>query len=227
MAFRESFVPLKITAHLRTGVISDRWLPLDAILLYQASRQRFGVQCRTLAGGESESKDVSMPLAIVHSGKHDWYYACSWAQPQPWWVEEGHDYWNKRFDQNFAYLVNFGGKRGKVIIEKGRYKAYHTPVFYYVALQIEWYCVGDGAEIERLLSTVTHIGKKRSQGWGRVSQWEIEPCSEDWSVRRDGQLTRGVPMQDAGGKPFRLQHYGVRPSYYRRTNQMPLAMPGE
>ena len=27
------------------------------------------------------------------------------------------------------------------------------------------------------------------------------------------------------GKPFDMAYYGIRPSYYRRENQMPLAMP--
>jgi len=227
MAWRESFEPLRITAYLRTGVISDRWLPLDAILLYQASRQRLGPQRRTIPGGESEGKAVSMPLQIVHPGEPDWYYTCSWAQPQPWWIEEGRDYWNKRFDQSFAYLVDFGYRRGKVIIEKGRYKAYHMPVFYYAALRIEWYCIGDRTGIEELLSTVTHIGKKRSQGWGRVSRWEVESWPEDWSIWRDGRLMRGIPVQDVcdSDKAFHLQYYGVRPSYYRQANQLPLAMP--
>ena len=81
------------------------------------------------------------------------------------------------------FLVDFQGKRGKVIIEQGRYKAYHMPVFYRVAEQVEWYCVGDKARIEALLSTVTHIGKKRAQGWGRVIRWEVEPWPKDWSRR--------------------------------------------
>jgi len=225
MAWRESFEPLRVMAHLRTGVISDRWLPLDAILLYQISRQQFGPQAATLPGGEQESRGITMPLLIVHPGEPHWYYACSWAQPQPWWVAEAKDYWNKRLDSQFAYLLTRDCK--KVTIRKGRYKAYHMPVFYYAALRVEWYCVGDRAGIERLLSTVTHIGKKRSQGWGRVMQWEVEPVSENWSVWRDGYLMRGIPAQDVADtrQSFRIMLYGVRPSYYRRHNQMPLAMP--
>lgn len=224
MGYRETFESLRITAHLRTPVVADRWLPLDAILLYQISRQRLGPQVATLPGGEPASEAISMPLAI--HGKPHWYYACSWAQPQPWWLAEGRDHWNKRFDTGFAHLVDFRRRRGKVIIEQGRYKAYHMPIFYRVAIRINWYCIGDKREIEQLLSTVTHLGKKRSQGWGRVIKWEIESWPHDWSVWRDGRLTRGVPPQDVEGKgSFNLLHYGLRPSYYRKQNQMLLAMP--
>src|SRR3990172_8470722 len=174
MTYRDSFEPLRITAHLRTGVVADRWLPLDAVLLYQASRERFGVQQATTPGGDPGGEDVTMPLLKIHNGEWYWYYACSWAQPQPshgtpggWWIAEGKDHWNKRFDSRFMDLVDFGSRRGKIIVEQGRYKAYHMPVFYYAALRIEWYAVGDRAEIERLLCCGTHLGKKRSQGYGR------------------------------------------------------------
>jgi len=225
MAWSDSFESLQVTAHLRTGIVCDRWLPLDAILLYQASRDRCGEQLATLPGGEPEKEDVTMPLAIIHPDEADWYYACSWAQPQPWWAIEGRDYWNKRIDQQFAYLVDFGDRRGKVMTAKGRYKSYHMPVFYRAALEVTWYCIGDREQVTYLLSTVTHIGKKRAQGWGSVARWEVVPCLEDHSVWRNGRLARGVPVRDTGGKMFRLMHYGIRPSYYRPRNQMPLAMP--
>ena len=226
MAWRSSFEPLKVTVHLRTPVVADQWLPLDAILLYQVSRERLGVQQATLPGGEPASKGLTMPLLKLHNGEPIWYYACSWAQPQPWWLAEAKDHWNKRFDGQFAHLVDFQGRRGKVIIEQGRYKAYHMPVFYRVAMKIDWYCIGDKERIRDLLSIVTHLGKKRVQGWGRVIAWEVDSWPHDWSVWRDGQLTRGVPPQDVEGKgAFNLLHYGLRPSYYRSKNQMLLAMP--
>jgi len=220
------FEPLRVRAHLRTGVVAGRWLPLDAILLYQASRDQLGDQTMTTPGGNREPDGIRMPLRVIHPGQQDWYYACSWAQPQPWWQAEAQDHWNKRFDVSLAHLVNFDKRRGKVIIEKGRYKAYHMPIFYRIAAAVGWYCLGDLATIEYLLSTVSHIGKKRSQGWGRVIAWTVEPWPHDWSVRRNGHLTRGVPARDA--RPDERHHvtfYGLRPAYYRRSNQMLVALP--
>jgi len=226
MAWRDDFEPLKVTAHLRTGVVADQWMPLDAVLLYQVARNRLGVQMATTPGGDPGAEDLTMPLLKIHNTEPDWYYACSWAQPQPWWISEGQDHWNKRFDSQFADLVDFGKRRGKVIIEQGRYKAYHMPIFYRVAMKIDWYCVGDREAIHQLLSCVTHLGKKRSQGWGRVIAWEVESWTQDWSIWRDGKLTRGVPGRDVAGKgAFNLLHYGLRPSYYRPHNQMLIAIP--
>ena len=224
MNWHRDFESLRVNVTLRSNIVCDAWLPLDAILLYQASREQFGPQAATLPGGESESQDVPMPLAIRNPGP-DWYYACSWAQPQPWWVAEGIDHWNKRFDSAFAFLVDFAGKSAKVIIEKGTYRAYHMPIYYRITRQIDWFCVGDGKEIGRLLSDVTHIGKKRAQGWGRVERWSIEPWPHDWSEWREGKLTRGIPMNlIPPGQVISPMFYGLRPSYYRRENQRPLAI---
>lgn len=215
---------LRITARLRTGVICDRWIPLDGILLSQACREAWGPQEAALPGGQMLDWP-ELPLAIRNADSELWYYACSWAQPQPWWIAEGADYWNKRFDAGFAQYVDFGKRRGRVEIEKGRYKAYHMPVFYFVGFKIEWYCVGDKSGVESLLSTVTHIGKKAAQGWGRVSEWFVEDWHEDWSERRDGQLTRGVPVALDEALYLNALQYGIRPPYYMRENQTLVNMP--
>lgn len=228
MAYRDRYnlEPLHIRAYLRSGVVADRWLPLDGILLYQAHRRQAGVQIVTIPGEYSAQGPVTLPLGIIRPGRKNWYYQCSWAQ----WSHnvEGKDYWNKRFDSIFADLVDFSDRRGKVVIEAGQYKAYHMPIFYRVALWAEWYCVGDKAEIEQLLSTMTHLGKKGAQGWGRVSDWLIESIPDDWSVWRNGKLMRGIPAEDAIGVgvfDFKLGNYGIRPSYWKKSNQKDLVMP--
>jgi hypothetical protein len=228
MAFRDRYdlEPLRVRAWLRAGVVADEFLPLDGVLLYQAHREKDGPQAVTIPGAYTCNGVSTLPLAIEHPGRRKWYYRCSWAQ----WSHsvEGQDHWNKRFDSKFADLIDWGGRRGKVHIEQGKYKAYHMPLFYRAALWVEWYCVADRQRLEDLLCTVTHIGKKRAQGWGRVARWDIEPWGEDWSVwRPDGRLMRGIPVEDAKGDgPFDFMHYGIRPSYWKKNNQMPLVKPG-
>lgn len=216
---------LKVTARLRSNIICDRWIPLDGIILSQACREAWGPQDAALPGGQM-LEWPSLPLEIRQADTPFWYYACSWAQPQPWWVQEGKDHWNKRFDVGFAEMVDFGKRQGRVIIEKGRYKAYHMPIFYYVADMIEWYCVGNGTEIKRLLSTCAYIGKKSAQGWGRVAEWHVEVWSEDWSERRDERLTRGLPVAAMSAIDMNPILYGIRPPYYLKENQAMVVMPG-
>ena len=56
-----NFEPLRIRAHLRTGVVSDRWLPLDGLLFYQANRYDLGpLDMTTPITNESLSKRSSI-----------------------------------------------------------------------------------------------------------------------------------------------------------------------
>lgn len=225
----DSFEPLQITAVLRTAVISDQWLPLDGILFYQQTRDALGAQEMTTPGISSLAqpkgeamKGGKLPLKIIH-GK-EWYYRCSWAQ----WSEnvEAKDYWNKRFDSDLSDFVSFSGRRGAVDVGAGQFKAYHQLVFYRSALWVRWYCVGNLAEITRLLSICTNIGKKPAQGWGRVMRWEIKPINNDWSIWKDSKLMRGIPaFEKSENHAGNVAFYGVRPSYWDRRNQIMVILP--
>lgn len=224
MAYRDRFTlePLRVRAYLRTAIVADAYLPLDGVLLYQAHRDQDGPNDYTLPGDYTRQGISTLPLGIVHPGRRQWYYQCSWAQ----WSKgstDGIDHWNKRFDQSLAALVDFAGKRGKIIVSEGDMKAYHMPIYYRAALWVEWYCVGDKPAIDYLLRAATHLGKKGSQGWGRVARWEVQPVGDDYSVWYGKRLMRGVPPQDAPGYPQGV--YGIRPSYWNRANQMLLALP--
>jgi CRISPR type IV-associated protein Csf3 len=202
--------PLRITAKLRTPVLSDATLPLDGILLYQAMRETYGPQDVTVSGALLDVPLVDLPLDRRGIGEH-WYYACSFVH----WhgtVTEGTDHWNKRFDNQHSGLVDFKNRRGKVLVEAGRYKSYHMPVFYRHALFVSWYAVGDADRIAALLRTMLFIGKKTSQGWGRV-EWLIEPWHADWSEYDDG----GKQMRALPDETGILM--GIRPPYWLPEHQ--------
>ena len=222
------FVPLRICAWMRTPIIADKWLPLDGLLLYQATRADLGRQDLTVPGKSllEEPKGGPMhgghlPLAIIHG--ESWFYRCSWAQWGP--SVDGEDAWVKRFDTPLAYLVDFKGRRGHIEIGEGRYRAYHMPVYYRSALWVEWHCVGDREAIGALLSTALHLGKKSAQGWGRVARWEIEPEQEDRSIWDGEKLMRGLPADQDRRSCQNLAYYGIRPPYWDKRNQLMLSVP--
>lgn len=222
-------VPLRVRAVLRTPVIGDPNLPLDSILFALVTRQDLGAQEMTISGASllaepkgTPNRGTPVPLARVHA--KDWYYRSSWAQ---WGAfADGSDAWTKRVDQSLAYLVDFRGRRGTINISSGEYKGYHMPVFYRAALFVEWYCVGDPDAIRALLPFATHLGKKPTQGWGRVAEWTVAEIDQDWSVWKDGVLMRGIPPyhNDRLRNPKRGL-YGVRPPYWDQRNQMELVLP--
>lgn len=208
------FEALKITAYLQCGVVSNGFIPLDSILFSVAMRERYGVQDVTVSGGkQNEKADVELPFERREKFG-EWYYACSFGQ-WPESLADGCDHWNKKFDSKYIEYLEW---QGKLVINRGKFRAYHMPVFYRHALSISWYAVGNREQIERLLGCVTHIGKKHSQGWGRILKWSIKQTKEDWSENKDGKLMRSLPAETG-------ILYGVRPSYWLRENQVECKLP--
>lgn len=216
------YEPLRITAWLQCGVASDWTLPLDGIMFYQACRSRWGAQDATIPGAGAYRKQHGnlLPIKRVNAAR-DWYYRCSFAQWPPH-VAEGVDHWNKRFDAALADLIDFGPRRrGRVIVEGGRYRAYHMMIYYRHALFVRWYAVGEQDGVRQFLSMVTNVGKKTDQGWGRVLRWQVEPWPEDWSIHGPGgRLMRAIPAP--GGELT-----GIRPPYWQRSNQADCQIPPE
>lgn len=218
-----AYEPLRVRAYLQCGVISDPFLPLDAVVYYLVHREEIGEHVATLPGESSVAGDGGsrkrMPFRRAHKSRRHWHWRCSFAQ-WPEHTTQGKDYWSSRFDVQYSDLIDFGGRRGTIPISSGRYKAHRVPVFYRHALYVDWYCVADRAELERLLRFATHLGKKPAQGWGAVLRWELTPWPEDWSVTGPGgKLMRAV--YDPHGR----DRYGIRPAYWLPENQFPCTLP--
>lgn len=74
------------------------------------------------------------------------------------------------------------------------------------------YCNGDKAEIEKLLTLISMIGKKHQRGCGKVLAWMVEECemNEHW---RD----RFLPIEFEGYKTNKhaiANNIGIRPPYW-------------
>jgi hypothetical protein len=64
-----------------------------------------------------------------------------------------------------------------------------------------WFAIGHVPEVRALLSWVTRLGRKRSQGAGRVASWEVTEV-EAWGlgfpcVTPEGRALRPLPLDDA------------------------------
>lgn len=219
----QDFKPIRIRAYLQTGVISDQFLPLDAVIYYQYVRNILGPQEVTIPGSYAPDvpDDIKLPF-LIKSGPSPnmWYYACSFAQ-WPDSVVESKQFYVKKFRLEYSDLVDFKGRRRKVATSRGRYKNYHLWAYYRHALYVNWYAIGDSDAIWNCLRFCTHLGKKTSQGWGAVKMWEITDWPEDWSIKNGkGLLTRALPSNRGDGFI-----YGIRPSYWLRKHQFPCIMP--
>lgn len=238
--------PLQITAYLAGSISLARPsdLALDGILATQVLRRHYGDGFYTLPDPNEHLEFARLPLALrgrpsdaveqaetgytlwdsaTHARDESlWYWACSSAQMNV----QGRDtqYWNKRFDvqPGLSDHIDFGGRVEKILIEQGRYKAYHMPIPTLITDKVVWYAYGDGEEIKRLLSDVAAIGKKRVQGQGHVIKWQVEPIPNDCSEWRDGHLMRPIPgplVDLATVTPHDIQHCAFRAPQWHPLNQ--------
>ena len=109
------------------------------------------------------------------------------------------------------------GKDVSVNLSGGQIKACDLKLPARWARRIIWYAVGDQSETLRLLRKVHAIGKLSHQGCGLVSEWRVEEWQHDWSIERDGHLTRVMPWgyhQEGGGIGDQLT---IRAPYHHRS----------
>jgi hypothetical protein len=88
------------------------------------------------------------------------------------------------------------------------------------APEITWYAEGDGDAVERLLSGVQFIGKRRGSGFGEVSGWSVEPGELDGIVGPFGGPLRPVPLDMFKGDKGSLKVDAAwRPAYWHPENR--------
>ncbi len=191
--------PLKITAEMLTGEIitSDRYLPLDSVIAAIWMAQNCPEVVQTSQSAVSLGDIIAARLPLARKGRGaTWYWACSFACGEA--QRETIVYWHKRFDTNEAeQFVDFGKRRGSVDAKSGHYKNYRMPMVKILVPKLTWYAVGNREKMYSLVMQVTGIGKKRSQGFGRIASWSVEECDEDLSHLRaipdpDGDLLMGI-----------------------------------
>lgn len=248
------YQPGVVRATFASGVAVDQFCTLDGLLgglivrtpefrtasrdrrrwqRYVTDRGRAGALALYAANGWQVPDDAHfLPLAVWgHGLRHSlWVYASSIAVPdEPW--EFDTVYWNRRTDGGeLLEQVEADGLPTRVELGKGPYKAYHQPLPLIVTAALTWHICGDLVRVRELLTDAPYIGKKRSQGYGRVSQWTVTPEADDRSVWDGNALQRPIPSEllVAAGVfgDFDTGYYAYRPPYHDARNQALCAMRG-
>lgn len=129
---------------------------------------------------------------------------CLWRSPRglPLWAatpfhpvgecETDVAYWHKRHQRG----IWTGAPKGRFAITatKGRWMERRVPLPTRIADAWVAECVGNADEIARLLRAFSHVGKRRSNGFGEVQQWRILAVST-FTLMREGRLTRALPAE--------------------------------
>lgn len=184
-----NLVPLRVVLTLRPGAQLAGYDPLNLDNLLA----RCVVEEATEGAGlPPEAAAYALPVPLK----------CLWHSPDglPLWAatpfapdgEAVKDvaYWHKRVQPGRFT----GTKTGNFSISStnGRYMERRVPLPTIVATAWTAEAVGDPQEIARLLSRLAFVGKRRSNGFGEVDSWQVEPL-ESFELVRDGALTRPLP----------------------------------
>ncbi len=176
---------------------------LDAILEFEMS-------CRLGLANKIRKCDPCYPVGQIHipimrreiGGVN--VAMCSspiMAPTQDEWV----DHYGKQLSvENASMLAE--DKRLVVATGNSTYKSYRLPLRVRRVDKVVWFCKGTRRAIKSLLRSVTSLGKKRSQGYGRVARWELEYVDGDsyWFADSDAGRVLMRPLPQCGELPSDL-----------------------
>lgn len=87
----------------------------------------------------------------------------------------------------------------------GRYMDRRVPLPTVTARAWDAFCYGNAAEVERLLSLCSHLGKRRGSGYGEVHKWWVVPWEGgDPLMGEDGRLRHAIPEEHAVRANYRI-----------------------
>lgn len=167
--------PLRVTATLRNGIAhASPWtISLDGLLAAQLWQQHRSLQPPGPAALEQPNPpDLDLPLARCQADPTWWHWAATCGWPDRPASDPEIRFWGTRLDHRHAEQTT-PGLPHHLHDSKGRWKAFWMPLPVTVAHSLTWHALGDPEAIQRLLEPITAIGKKRSQGEGRVTNWDI------------------------------------------------------
>jgi CRISPR type IV-associated protein Csf3 len=135
---------------------------------------------------------------------------------------------NRRFPLPEAQAIG-EPKLRRILLSGGPSKNYRIPMEtgHLRDDLITWWCVGDREEIGDLLPHVSHLGKRRAVGLGRVREWRVDPC-EAWPgfpVVRDGRALRPLPTDWPGLDQPALAYRTLTYPYWERAREELCAVP--
>lgn len=169
-------------------------------------------------------RDIEIPVMKEPGGRFH-LSSCAVYVPEKY----GSQFVNRRFPIDIAQDLG-EAKLRTVRINAGACKTYRIPleVMYLSGDQMIWFCVGDAARIDLLLSACTSLGKRRGVGLGRVLRWEVEgvePWGDGFPCVYKGQALRNLPPDWPGLVAPRIAQRVLSPPYTDKTREEPLAGP--
>ena len=203
--------PLVVKAHLRGALMLPQGPPaLDALLM-----AAIAMRDNLPPLGFGERTEIAIPLVEARG-----VYLASVGQYEAETYERR--FLNRKFPMAEAQMLGSSKVRA-INIKAGPAKSYRIPteMTHLRDDTMTWFATGAEVEVRELLAWITHLGKKRSVGLGRVDTWTVAPC-ETWPgfpVLRDGRPLRPLPLDWPGLGEHRVEPRVLRPPYWERWRE--------
>lgn len=161
---------LEIIAHMATPVVVNDELYLDGILYGVQRRRELGDSYYNLPrfGLKPYGVKTRLPLKRLRGS-----YLCSMAR-----FRDVTTYTNRYRKRTNELSATKWVEPKRIYTDQKVYKNYDIPLSVVTCSRIHWIVVGNEQAIRELLKSVTYIGKKQSQGYGKVTKWEIRPTNK-------------------------------------------------
>lgn len=209
----------KITFKLATPVSFIDIPTFDGILSYAFAREKLKGQgfAQKLNITKEEMINFSEMPIIAHEKGYFMASRMFWDESK---VIEFTQRWRKRWANKHDKLADFGKKIRKARINSGEFKSYDMPLRVLEINEVWFYFQSKSfPEVDRLIRKwIYFIGKKRSQGYGEISFFNIEKSNFDFSG-----IFRPIPiklMKTDLEKEFKCQikYCAWQPPYWLSTN---------
>lgn len=211
---------------------SDPYIHLDSFVSYAAGVEDIGHDGieELDDGGEPLYFHEEMPFKTYEVGD-DWTWATSAAgiatldgagieEQERWSVTK----WRGHFDDDPVHQV----KETHINTSSGEFKSYNAALPYTGADELQFFFeLAEGVKPQRVVELirahVSGIGKKRSQGFGRIRDLEVVDVTGtiQSAVYHNGTFLRSVPetFGDRVVPNTRIERRTVLPPYWHATNQ--------
>lgn len=208
---------------------ADPYIHLDSFVAYAAGVESVGRDGldELEDGGEPEYWEAEMPFDR-YEVDDEWVWATSSAgiahpdgtgdsgAPERWSTTR----WRSHFDHDPEHQI----KETHINTSSGEFKSYNAALPYSATDSLTFFFEGDADRVVDLIEThVPAVGKKRSQGFGRIRDVSVEDVSQtiETAIYHNGRVLRALPIAFTSRvvPGISYERRTVRPPYWHHDNQ--------
>lgn len=137
--------------------------------------------------------------------------------------------WTKRWHTKNDDNVYFKKGKHRVDTGAGYYKNYHMKMNLKSYKTVTFYVRGDMEKIKYYLETyITYIGKKGSQGYGKIREMLFEEIEDNYSIIKNDKIMRPIPVRFFNYDKLIdkiITEHAIIPPYWREDERELCIMP--